>query len=243
LTFLALVRDRDLAKSSLVAIYYDREDGVVPARYEAWLALPLAELNARLDRGEGVVAVKSREGAPPLVLLAAPRQAQLAAVEESFAALKTLPTEPVRVALSPALVPAEIQGVVRGARGDVKACYETLLAKNPLAAGRVTLDFMISPSGAVQSAKVTGTGTANEDALLSCLVRVTEKLAFPSTAASAPTTVRYPLDLAPLATSRSRRCRGLCARNTPAGRSPWGGESYLTMASPPTFLVPGRWGA
>lgn len=196
-SFLGLVRERDATKTALVVIYYDREEGRVPDRYESFFALPVADLNARLDRGEGVIAVKRRDGAPPLVMLAAPRRAQLAAVDETFAALPSLPEAPVAVKVSPALSADEIQLVVRGAKGAYKACYESHLTKSPTAAGKITLSFAITPEGKVEGVNTTGTGTVADDEVLACFRAATGTLSFPATRTTAPTTVKYPFELSP----------------------------------------------
>lgn len=196
-SFLGLVRERDAAKNALVVIYYDREEGLVPDRYESFFALSVADLNARLDRGEGVVAVKRRDGAPPLVLLAAPRRAQLAAVDEAFAALPKLPDTPVAVKVSPSLSGDEIQLVVRGAKGAYKACYESFLTKSPTAAGKITLGFAITPEGKIEGVNAVGTGGVADEELLGCFRAATSTLVFPPTRTTGSTTVKYPLELAP----------------------------------------------
>src|SRR5207249_4621936 len=121
----------------------------IPARYDALLPIPSAEIVARLERGEGLISIRERPGAPPAILLAAPRESQLDAVEETFAAMTSLPTATTPVALSSALRPEEIRGVVRSARKTYKACYEALLAREPEAKGELVLRFGVEADGAV----------------------------------------------------------------------------------------------
>ena len=56
-----------------------------PERYAQWLAAPIADIKAALERGEGFAAVKERPNAPPLVTIAAPRSSQFHGVESSNA--------------------------------------------------------------------------------------------------------------------------------------------------------------
>ncbi|MGZ5967390.1 MAG: hypothetical protein ACXWP4_06970, partial [Polyangiales bacterium] len=115
----------------LVVFYFDLEARTIPARYDELLPMPSAEVIARLSKGEGVIAVKQRENAPPMILIAAPRDAQLAEVEESFAQMKDLPSAPVSVAVSPRVRPNEIKSVFRAAKPAYRACAEALFARTP----------------------------------------------------------------------------------------------------------------
>jgi hypothetical protein len=136
---------------ALAVYYFDLADRI-PARYDAELPLPSAEIAARLERGDGVVATRERPGAPPAILVAAPRAAQLADVEEALAQMKALPTEPTTIPLHADLRAPEIQAVVRASFGAFRSCHEAIRAKDPSAAGKVNVRFAIQGDGSVTGA-------------------------------------------------------------------------------------------
>src|SRR5690606_6015043 len=72
---------RKRLEAALIVVYVDLES-LVPARYEDILPMPTGEIAARLQKGDGLIAVRERKGAPPIILLAAPRRSQLSEVEE-----------------------------------------------------------------------------------------------------------------------------------------------------------------
>lgn len=181
-----------LAKS-LVVFYYDLEDSRIPARYDADLPLPTAEINARLARGEGVLAAKTRPGAPPVLLIAAPRAAQLDNVEEALSKMEELPSAPQSITLDGSLEAEEIQEVVRASFAEFRQCYETLLQTSAAAAGKISLSFSIDPSG--HPGNVKATGDAPVASMESCMESAALKLVFP--AAPKMTTVVYPVMFSP----------------------------------------------
>lgn len=187
---------RDAFETALLVFFYDQTVNRIPARYDRHLPLPVSEIDAKLANGQGLVAVKQRSGAPPVVLVAAPRAGQLEDVEKALAEMSQLPEAPVSVALTPGLRPHEIQAVVRGARKDYKACYEGLLQRDAKATGRVVLAFGIDGEGRVENASTEPSTSALEDAtFLSCFLTATRSLQFPATQQT--TTVKYPLTLTP----------------------------------------------
>lgn len=187
---------RPLLGSSLAVFYFDLGNQRIPARYDAELPLPSADIVARLEKGEGLIAVRERGGAPPAILIAAPRPAQLPAVEEALAAMTELPAGPVAVPLPSQLEPAEIQAVVRGSFGRYRVCYEELVARSPAAAGSVPLTFAILGDGTVADAAVdTATATLRDAATDRCMVGATRALRFP--AIGKKTTVVYPIEFSP----------------------------------------------
>jgi hypothetical protein len=186
---------RRLMDNALVVFYFDLGGGRIPSHYDDLLPMPSAEVVARLERGEGVIAAKTRPGAPPVLLLAAPRAAQLAEVESAFAAMEALPTAPTTVEVRQGLVKEEIQQPVRGSNKAMKGCYETLLASKPQAAGKVVLKFAVLPSGSVADATLEPDAALDDKALLDCLRGTVEGLSFPPT--SQKTTVAYPIEFAP----------------------------------------------
>lgn len=193
-SWIGIVRSRALLGSSLVVYYVDLEGGEIPARYDAELPLPSAEIKARLASGKGLVAVRERKGAPPVILIAAPRFAQLDDVEGTLAGMDELPAEPTAVDVPDSLETAEIQGVVRASFGAFRICYEAVLKTNALAAGKINLDFKVAPDGQVSSAKATADGPAVQ-AMEQCMLDATKSLVFP--AATKETSVVYPIMFSP----------------------------------------------
>lgn len=194
--WLGIPQARARLGSSLAVFYFDLGSGRIPARYDAELPLPSAEIVARLSKGEGLIAVREREGAPPAVLIAAPRKAQLAAVETALAAMSSPPAAPVAVPLQMALTAEEIQGVVRSAFPTYRTCYEELLHRSPAAAGSILLKFAVQADGLPVDARVDAAATTLHDAALEdCMVTATRALTFP--AAGERTTVTYPIAFSP----------------------------------------------
>jgi signal transduction histidine kinase len=55
--------DRRHPRATWLVVYVD-EQTILPERYAHWLAVPIADIKASLDRNEGFVAVKERPGTP-----------------------------------------------------------------------------------------------------------------------------------------------------------------------------------
>jgi hypothetical protein len=194
--WLGIPRSRARLASSLAVFYFDLGSQRIPARYDAELPIPSAQIVAHLSRGAGLVAVRKREGAPPEVLIAAPRPALLPAVEQALAAMTSLPTDPVEVPLSQSLTASEVQAVVRGAFPAYRACYEDLLRRSPTAAGTIPLKFTIQSDGSVTDLGIDTASTTLHDATLEqCLMATTSPLVFPT--APSKTTVVYPIAFSP----------------------------------------------
>jgi hypothetical protein len=193
-TWLAIPKYRETFATSLSVFYYDQVSNRIPARYEQYLPMTVKEIDEHLASGQGLVAAKAREAAPPVLLIAAPRMGQISDVEAALADMKELPGKPVSVKLTPNLRPNEIQAVVRTAKKDIKACYETLLRRDANAAGKVMLDFAIDTDGRMKSLVVKTDDESLDDAtFLSCFEKATSALEFPSTGVVA--TVKYPFVL------------------------------------------------
>lgn len=180
---------------SLVVFYFDLGDNRVPARYDAYLPMPSDEIAAALERGDGLVMARKREGAKPTIVIAAPRAGQLALVEEAFAQMSELPYEPVKVPLSSKLLPEEIQARVRGSWGSIRTCYEELLGRDATAEGKVMMNFVIGRDGKVEKASLGEETTLKDAKLEECILTFTRKLEFPAT--NEPTTVHYPIAMSP----------------------------------------------
>lgn len=188
--------DMPQADRSLLVFYYDLGDLKVPSRYDAYLPLPSEEVAAALERGEGLVAARAREHGHPTIVIAAPRRAQLELVEAAFAQMNELPFRPVTIPLEKKLLPAEIQAVVRGARGPIKGCYVSALERQPDLAGTLKLMFEISGDGTVASARIGQDSTLSEPGLSQCVLKIAGELRFPATGGAA-TSVTYPLSMSP----------------------------------------------
>lgn len=183
---------------AMVFFYFDLDAHRVPSRYDEYLPIPSEEITRELEKGHGVIAARERDGAPPLIVLAAPRMGQLKPVFEQFAQLSDLPKSPAFVELDPSLTSDEIRNVVRTATGRFRACYEALLAQNPEATGRVSIDFSIDGEGRVHGASANGGDTDLSDPTLeSCLTDVIEAQVFPRSGKSRSTQVSYPLVMTP----------------------------------------------
>lgn len=181
---------------SMLVFYFDLGDDLVPSRYDEYLPIPSAEIVKHLEQGEGLIAFRERANAKPTIVIAAPRVAQLSAVEDAFAKLTEMPKTPVVVPLSVELKSEEIQGVIRGAKGDLRACYESLLKSDASASGSVVFEFTIGPDGAVAKIGVSEAKTTINDAtFIGCATNVVGRLSFPAT--SKAVTVTYPLTFTP----------------------------------------------
>jgi hypothetical protein len=187
--------DMPQANRSLLVFFYDLDNNRVPSRYDAYLPMPSDEIAAVLERGEGLVVARKREGAKPTIVIAAPRAGQLAAVEEAFAKMSELPYEPVKVPLKEGLMSEEIQSRVRGSFGEVRTCYEELLGRDRKAEGKLVLSFVIAADGKVSEASMTEGTTLEDRKLQECVLGHARKLTFPAVGKS--TTVTYPIAMSP----------------------------------------------
>lgn len=180
---------------SLVVFFYDLGDNRVPSRYDAYLPMPSDEIAAVLERGEGLVMAKKREGGKPTIVLAAPRAGQLALVEEAFAQMTELPYEAAKVPLPSKLMGEEIQARVRANFGSFRVCYEELLSRDPKAEGKIMMNFVIDKDGKVESASLGDETTVRDAKLEECALAGVKKLEFPAT--EGKTTVHYPIAMSP----------------------------------------------
>ncbi len=187
--------DMARADRSLLVFYFDLGDNRVPSRYDAYLPLPSAEIAAALESGQGLIAMRKREGARPTIVIAAPRAGQLAMVEEAFAKMDELPAAPVKVPLGEGLLPGEIQSRVRSRFGSYRACYEELLSRDKAAEGKLEIEFVIDGSGKVERASIGSEATLTDRKLQACVLEDVRKLEFP--AVGKPTTVHYPIVMTP----------------------------------------------
>lgn len=188
--------DMPQADRSLLVFYYDLSDLKVPSRYDDYLPMPSDDIAEVLERGEGLVMAKKRNGAKPTIVIAAPRRAQLDLVEEAFSKMTEVPWEAVSVPLEKKLRPREIQATVRASRSEMRACYEAALKNDKTLAGSVELEFVIEPDGTVGKHAIGAKSTLPDPAVGKCLDEMVSKLSFPAFGGE-KITVTYPLAFSP----------------------------------------------
>ena len=88
-----------------------------------------------------------------------------------------------------------IRRVIRRHLNEVRFCYEQQLGSQPDLAGRVTVSFIIAPTGAVQSSAVRSStlGNARVD---TCIARAARRWSFPQPEGGGVVAVNYPFVLA-----------------------------------------------
>lgn len=89
-----------------------------------------------------------------------------------------------------------ITAVINANRGMVRYCYETLLKKQPDAAGKVKVKFTIAATGQVTTATVEENSVGSTE-LAQCLTKVVKMWTFPKPAGGGVVIVNYPFVFAP----------------------------------------------
>lgn len=89
-----------------------------------------------------------------------------------------------------------IRRVIHRHRNEVKFCYEQALQSRPDLEGRVTMRFMIAPSGAVQVAGVQSSTLGNQG-VESCVTTAVRRWSFPQPEGGGSVMVTYPFSLIP----------------------------------------------
>jgi TonB family protein len=84
-----------------------------------------------------------------------------------------------------------IRRSIRRHINEVRFCYEQGLARNPELAGRVSIRFIISPSGAVTSSTV-AESTLGDRTAEDCVARAVQRVAFPEPEGGVVVIVTYP---------------------------------------------------
>jgi hypothetical protein len=87
-----------------------------------------------------------------------------------------------------------IRRVIRAHANEIRYCYELELAKNPGLWGKVSVNFVISPTGSVQSAKVKET-TLNNQNVENCIIGKVKGWKFPEPKGGGIVIVTYPFIL------------------------------------------------
>lgn len=109
---------------------------------------------------------------------------------------------PVRPVVRPAgsaavnggLTADQIRRVIQRNINQVQHCYEQGLQRNPSLAGRVTVAFIISPTGAVQSSSVAD-NSLGDSAVGNCVAGAVRRWAFPQPDPAGVVSVRFPFNL------------------------------------------------
>jgi hypothetical protein len=89
-----------------------------------------------------------------------------------------------------------IRRTIRRHLNEVRFCYEQELGRRPDTRGRVAVKFMISPTGAVQSA-APAAGSLNNPRLQGCIVKAVRRWLFPAPENGGYVIVTYPFVLEP----------------------------------------------
>jgi len=89
-----------------------------------------------------------------------------------------------------------IRRVIHRHRNEVKFCYEQGLQSRPDLQGRVSMRFMIAPSGAVQVAAVQSSSLGNQQ-VESCVTSAVRRWTFPQPEGGGTVMVTYPFSLIP----------------------------------------------
>ena len=89
-----------------------------------------------------------------------------------------------------------IRDIVRANIEQVRACYNTGLAKEPTLAGRVAIRFIITPTGTVGSSVVLES-TVSDPAVGSCIADAAKGWQFPEPRGGGNVFVTYPFNLSP----------------------------------------------
>lgn len=89
-----------------------------------------------------------------------------------------------------------IRRIVRNHINEVRHCYNEALTRDPTAAGRVTMQFVISPTGAVSNA-VVGDSDIEDAELGRCIAKAVKRWTFPVSADAGNALVNYPFVFKP----------------------------------------------
>ncbi len=89
-----------------------------------------------------------------------------------------------------------IRRVIRQHINEIRFCYEQALSNKPDLAGRVSVQFVISPTGAVQTSKLADS-TLGSSGVEDCIVKAVRRWTFPSPEGGGVVIVTYPFVLSP----------------------------------------------
>ncbi len=100
-------------------------------------------------------------------------------------------------AVSGGLTAQEIMAVIRANLNQIRHCYEQLLQRSPSAAGKITVNFVVSTSGGVQTVNVQDS-SIDDASMRGCVTGRISRWAFPKPRGGQPVTVSYPFVFNPL---------------------------------------------
>ena len=89
-----------------------------------------------------------------------------------------------------------IQRMVRVNVGRIRQCYEHALQKAPNLTGRVSIRFVIGPTGKVVQASDSGS-TLGDPGVIACVLAAVRRISFPSPTGGGPVVVTYPFVFSP----------------------------------------------
>ncbi len=98
---------------------------------------------------------------------------------------------PGRTITKGCLTQEQVGRVINRVHNQAKYCYEKELTRNPNLSGKITTNFVIGPSGAVVSCRITES-TMNDKAVEDCLTRMVQRLRFPPCVGGGTAEVTYP---------------------------------------------------
>jgi pSer/pThr/pTyr-binding forkhead associated (FHA) protein len=104
------------------------------------------------------------------------------------------PGDPV---VSGGLTAQEIMAVIRANLNQIRHCYEQLLQRSPNASGKMTVSFVISTAGRVQSTNVMES-TISDSVMRGCVTGKIQRWSFPKPRGGSPVSVNYPFVFNPL---------------------------------------------
>lgn len=84
-----------------------------------------------------------------------------------------------------------IQRYIRSKMGQIRWCYKNELQKDRDLKGKITVEFVIAPTGKVMSAKIAGSTMGNKE-VESCITQKVAMWRFPASKQGAAAKVRYP---------------------------------------------------
>lgn len=148
------------------------------ARYEP---LPLLERWESWERGRVLAAAWTKPQDPVAERDREQRTGSSRADAESPELVGSLPKETIR-------------SVIESHLQEVRACYETMLARKPTLRGQATIKFMISPLGVVALAKMSSSDLGDAE-LDQCIVGAVRTWVFPQPDGGGCVVVTYPFEL------------------------------------------------
>jgi TonB family protein len=89
------------------------------------------------------------------------------------------------------LTDEEVRRVLSRAHSQARYCYEKELQRNPNLNGKITTQFIIGPTGSIQTLTISQSTMGNEN-VEQCLMRVIKRLRFPRCKGGGVADVTYP---------------------------------------------------